>query len=405
MPPANQIKYLRKKPIFNLLYFIHDSRSVGIVLLACTFLSLLISNFGGFGEAYHHFWETEIPILHKLHLPHTLHHFINDTLMALFFFMVGMEIKRETIIGELSSFRRMILPAVAAIGGVVVPAFIFLIFSKGTVFEKGWAIPTATDIAFSLGILAMVGNKVPFALKVFLTALAIIDDLCAIFIIAFFYGTQPDFVWLIGVALSAAAGYLLVRKFRDTKICRYILIFIGILIWFFMYNSGIHATFAGVIMAMLMPIERIPNTEKVLHIPVNFMIIPIFALANTSIIISGTALDNLLSPLSFGVFFGLLFGKPIGITLATLFLVRQRVVRLPSQTTWMEFIGVGFLAGIGFTMSIFVSTLAYVNKDYQDTAKLSVLIASFLAMIIGFIWMKLATRTNPESKARPKKAH
>lgn len=391
MTQNNTIVKKRKKK-FTLRDFIHDSRSVGVLLLICTALSLIITNLPGIGAAYNSFWDTEISFFHTIHLPHSVLHVINDALMALFFFQVGMEIKREAVVGELSSPSRMFMPAAAALFGVAFPALIFLLITKGTAFQTGWAIPTATDIAFSLGILSLLGKAIPHSLKVFLTALAIIDDLCAILIIAFFYGDRPHFMWLLGVVACILLIVLIVKFMANKRIGRVLYISLGIVMWYCMFQSGIHATFAGVLLAMLLPINKIPTYEHALVFPVNFIIIPIFALANTSIFINASAVGNLLNELSMGIILGLFFGKPIGISLAVYLMTKARVIKLPTKPNWMLFIGVGILAGIGFTMSIFVSTLAFDSKAMQDTAKLAVLIASTLAMIVGYTWLKVATK-------------
>ncbi|HHV86627.1 MAG TPA: Na+/H+ antiporter NhaA [Petrimonas sp.] len=373
---------------FTLTDFLHDSRAVGILLLLCTTASLIITNLPGTGESYNHFWETEIPFLHSIHLPHSILHIINDALMALFFFQVGMEIKRESVVGELSSPSRMMLPTVAALFGVIFPAIIFLTATKGTIYQTGWAIPAATDIAFSLGILSLLGKAVPYSIKIFLTALAIIDDLCAILIIAFFYGSRPEFMWLLGVA-ACVALILLVIKYLRNPLSRILYLSLGVVMWYCMYQSGIHATFAGVILSALLPVNKIPVYEKALLFPVNFLVIPLFALANTSIFINAQAIANLLGELSIGIILGLLIGKPAGISLAIYLMTKMRIVKLKTKPDWMLYIGVGILAGIGFTMSIFVSMLAFDDKTLQDTAKLAVLAASALSMVIGYTWLKI----------------
>lgn len=376
--------------------FFTDSRSIGITLLMCTGFSLLITNLGSLGTGYHDFWLTEIPLFQKLSLPSSILHFVNDALMAVFFFHVGIEIKREAIVGELSSIKKAMFPAIAALFGVVFPALIFFITTRGTEFGHGWAIPTATDIAFSLGVLAMVGKSAPFSLKIFLTALAIIDDLCAILIIAFFYGKAPSLVWLGGVAICVLAVLFFIKKLRNTKVGRMLFIVIGVVMWYCMYNSGIHATFAGIIMAMMLPVNKITQYEKALHLPVGFIIIPIFALANTSLYISAQPFSYLASPLTLGIILGLFIGKPLGIITASFLLVKTKIINLPKGLTLTKFLGVGFLAGIGFTMSIFISTLAFDDKTFADTAKIAVLIASILSMIIGFVWLKISFPTKQE---------
>lgn len=385
---------------FTLHSFIYDSRSVGIILLACTIFSLIVTNIPALGSFYHNFWKMDIPFFHHFHLPHSVLHFINDALMAIFFFQVGMEIKREAIVGELSSRSRMLVPIVAALSGVLFPALIFFIVNKGTPYMNGWAIPTATDIAFSLGLLSLLGKAVPHSMRVFLTALAIIDDLIAILVIALFYASNLSLIWLLGVMASIAVIFLIIRYLK-TRFGKFLALAFGFVLWYCMYRSGIHATFAGVLIAMLLPVERIPVYEKRAHIPVNFFILPLFALANTSILISSSAVASLVSTLSLGIVFGLFIGKPTGITLAVLLLARGKIIKLQSTSKLMQFIGVGILAGIGFTMSIFVSTLAFSDDALQDTAKLSVLIASFVSMFVGYIWLKLTFKNmKPEKTSR-----
>jgi NhaA family Na+:H+ antiporter len=314
--------------------------------------------------------------------------------MTLFFFHVAIDIKREATVGELSTPKRMMFPAISAVFGVVFPVFIFLLFAGQTNYSDGWAIPAATDIAFSLGILSLLGKVVPHSLKVFLTALAIIDDLCAIVIIALFYGSNLQLQWLLLVLLLGVIIFF-VNRHLPNKSGTLIMIALGILMWYAMYQSGIHASIAGVILAFLLPADKMTSFETKLHFPVNFLIIPIFALANTSIIISSAAVTGLGSPLSLGIIMGLLLGKPLGITLAVYMMVKLNIIRM-GGIRWAHFIGVGFLAGIGFTMSIFVSNLAFPdNKLFGDIAKLSVLIASGLAMTVGYIWLHTVFKKRP----------
>lgn len=382
---------------FTIANFINDSRAVGILLLLCTVISIVVTNLPVIGIGYEGFWEMNIPFLEKINLPHSPVHIINDLLMVLFFFSVGMEIKGEVVAGELSSPSRMTLPLVAALFGVVVPALIFTFMNKGTPYIHGWAIPTATDIAFSLGVLSLLGKAVPHSMKIFLTALAIIDDLCAILIIALFYGSSPHFIWLLGVALIVVL-ILLSIKYLPKSVTKIVFIIGGITMWYFMFRSGIHATFAGVILAILMPTKKLHKYETKLHIPVSFFIIPLFALANTSIFINAAAISNLLTELSLGIIFGLFIGKPLGIALSVFLMIKARIIKLPNRPNWNIFIGIGFLAGIGFTMSIFVSMLAFEDKALQDTAKLAVLIASTLSMVVGYLWLKMATKGSKIAK-------
>lgn len=366
---------------------INDSRSLGILLLFCTLLSLVLTNIKGIGEFYYNFWEMSIPGFHQLHLPHTIIHFINDALMTLFFFHVAIDIKKEVVTGELSSPSRMMFPSISALFGVAFPAIIFISITSGTAYTNGWAIPTATDIAFTLGMISLLGKAVPHTMKVFLTALAIIDDLCAILIIALFYGSSLYLIWLAGVAAVGIAIFLINRYFHRKWI--YIVTTgLALIMWYCMYRSGIHASFAGVILAFILPISKMPAFERRISLPVNFFIVPLFALANTSIFITPAAVSGLTSPLSIGVILGLFVGKPLGITLAVYLMMKLKLVRL-ANVRWAQFIGIGILAGIGFTMSIFVSNLSFPEDNMlKDIAKLSVLIASVLAMVVGYVWLK-----------------
>lgn len=377
---------------------VNDSRSLGVLLLFCTILSLTLTNISGAGAYYSGFWKTEIPFFKLLHLPHTITHFINDTLMTIFFFHVAIDIKRETTVGELSTPKRMMLPTVSALFGVVFPILIFMLISGRTIYASGWAIPTATDIAFTLGIVSLLGKAVSRSIKVFLTALAIIDDLCAIVIIALFYGSglQPE--WLL-LALLLAVLIFFVNRFLHNRSGSLIMMMLGVVMWYCMFQSGVHASIAGVIIAFLLPANKMASFETKLNIPVNFFVIPIFALANTSIVISPASLSGLGSPLATGIILGLFLGKPVGITLAVFLMIKLRLAEL-GKIRWSQLIGVGILAGIGFTMSIFVSNLAFPgNELYSDIAKLSVLIASGLAMTVGFIWLKTFAKGSPSPRA------
>lgn len=377
---------LKRSFVNPLLEFFNDSRSIGIVLLACTCISLVITNISA-GNGYTDLWQTELPFIHDLYLPHSLLHWINDGLMAVFFFLVGMEIKRELVEGELSSVRKALLPVVGALGGMLFPALIYVLFTKNTTFTGGWGVPTATDIAFSLGIASLLRKRVPVALKVFLTALAIIDDLGAILVIALFYGGAIKIVFLIATAVIAAVILLLnylKLKFGILQIA------LGLVLWFCMYNSGIHATIAGVIFAFLVPTQLLSNYENKLHHLVYFLIMPVFALANTAIIIPSAGLAVLNSAMPWGIMAGLFIGKPVGILTATFILVRLKKGDLPEQTNWGQMAGAGILAGIGFTMSIFISTLAFTDASARDIAKIAVLAASFLSMIVGFTWLRFS---------------
>ncbi len=389
-------KLVQTRLFHPLKQFIRDSRAIGVTLLACTGISLLLANWGDFGVAYRDMWNIFFDgttdhhtYIGFLSLPNSPLLVINDALMAVFFFLAGMEIKRELVCGELASIKKSALPVIAAIGGMLAPALLFSLFNKGTIFMTGWAVPTATDIAFTLGIASLLGSRVPVALKIFLTALAIIDDLGAIVVIALFYGNEIEFGYLLAAIITVVLLWLLNKRKINFGYLHWIL---GLALWYFMFNSGIHATVAGVIFAFMVPVSKLADMEIKFHTPVYFIIMPIFALANTAIGIPENSLEALNSSLSWGIIFGLCIGKPLGITSACYLLVSRKLAELPSGTNWNKMIGAGLLAGIGFTMSIFISTLAFNRVEDQDIAKISVLLASLIAMISGFVWLKMGRK-------------
>lgn len=303
--------------------------------------------------------------------------------MTLFFFLAGMEIKRELMIGELASIKRSILPVAGAVGGMLVPALLFTLINNGTAYQQGWAIPVATDIAFTLGVASLLGKRVPIGLKIFITALAIIDDLGAIIIIAFFYGGQLHMLYIFGCIVIIAGLWALNRSQIKFGMLHWLL---GILLWYCMYRSGIHATVAGVIFALMIPAHMLSRLELTFHKPVYFIILPVFALANTAIALPANTLYLLNNSLNWGIMAGLCLGKPMGICAACYFLVKTKIASLPGGVNWHKMAGAGLLCGIGFTMSIFISTLAFTNPAQQDIAKISVLIASMLAILGGYGW-------------------
>lgn len=382
--------FLRLRFLHPLKEFFNDSKAIGITLLSCTALSLLLSNLGDVSVWYQSIWSFSFDgtAHHSIHfgnlvLPNSVLLVINDLLMAVFFFLAGMEIKREMVEGELSSIRQSLLPVIAAVGGMLAPAVIYGLFNKGTGFTNGWAVPMATDIAFTLGVASLLGNRIPVALKVFLTALAIIDDLGAIIVIALFYGGQiaPMYIFL-----TMAILFVLWQLLRYRVPLGWYHWVLALLLWYCMFNSGIHATVAGVAFAFLVPIKNLHKLELRLHHPVYFVIMPLFALANTAISIPENGLSALNSTYSWGIMAGLFIGKPLGICGAAYLIVQKKWADLPASTNWYQLIGAGILAGIGFTMSIFISTLAFQETAEQDIAKIAVLLASFLAMITGYIW-------------------
>jgi NhaA family Na+:H+ antiporter len=384
-------KMVRRVFVDPLQTFIHDSRSIGIVLLFATALSILLANISSVSDTYISLfqWSINGTTEHAiewgfLHLPNSIMVMINDLLMAVFFFIAGMEIKRELVSGELSSIKQSILPVVAALGGMLVPALIYSQFNRGTEYMHGWAVPMATDIAFTLGIASLLGNRVPVALKIFITALAIIDDLGAIIVIALFYGGQLNIMYLL-LSLFILLTLLALKRNRS-KLGWYTWI-LGIALWYAMFNSGIHATVAGVLFAFTIPVKKLADLELKFHTPVYFIIMPIFALANTAIVLPEAGLGALNNSFSWGIMAGLFLGKPLGISLACYWMIKQKWATLPSKTNWHQLIGAGILAGIGFTMSIFISMLAFKDTATQDIAKIAVLISSILSMIVGYLWL------------------
>lgn len=391
------VEILRNTFVNPLKEFIHDSRAIGITLLACTFISIFLSNIEATSVWYRSLWSLHWGEANAHHyhigwlsLPSSILVVINDCLMTIFFFLAGMEIKRELMCGELASIKKSILPVVGAVGGMFMPAFLFSLMNKGTFFMQGWAIPTATDIAFTLGVASLLGTRVPIGLKIFITALAIIDDLGAILVIALFYGDQIQFTYMLLCGLIVGILYYLNKK----DIFNFITLALGIALWYCMFNSGIHATIAGVIMAFLIPMKRLSNLEMKIHMPVYFIIMPLFALANTAIVFPDNSFAALGSSLSLGILFGLVIGKPLGICLASYILVKNKWANLPSQTNWFAMIGASMLAGIGFTMSIFISTLAFEDPTHQDTAKMAVFLASSLAILFGYTWLSFSKKTD-----------
>lgn len=376
--------------------FLKDSRSVGITLICCTLASLILTN-STWGPSFLHFWEQELHMpAPEIHLPHTPLHIINDFLMAVFFLLVGLEIKRELMVGELAHWKQALLPGIGALGGMIVPAGIYLLWCSGSPFSRGWGIPMATDIAFSLGILSLLGKRAPVQLRIFLTALAIIDDLGGILTIAIFYASSINWLYL-GMAGIVLSFLVFMNLFRVRQY--YVFFMLGLLLWYFVYNSGIHATVAGVLLAFCIPLHRVEQIEHALHDPVNFVILPLFALANTAIVLPDDYGSVLHSPLHHGIFTGLLLGKPLGIALFSFIAVKLRLASLPDHVRWKQLIGAGLIAGIGFTMSIFMATLAFDGHELQLTAKIGILHASLLAGILGYLTLRLINRKQHKKTA------
>lgn len=363
--------------------FFESEKAGGLILLVCTAFSLLISN-SSFSESYFAIWHHPIA-------NHSFEHWINDGLMAIFFLMIGLELEREVYIGELSKIKEAILPISGALGGMIFPALIFLLFNFGTKTQSGIGIPMATDIAFALGILSLVGKNVPNSLKVFLTALAVIDDLGAIIVIALFYTKTLYFVNLI-ISLSIFAGLLVLNRMKVNNLWIYLVA--GVFMWYFMLNSGVHATITGVLLAFAIPFQDgSENTisyklEQFLHKPVVFVILPLFALCNTAIVIGSDWVHNFTENYSLGIIFGLILGKPLGIVLVSFLTIKLGLTKLPSDLNWKKIIGAGFLGGIGFTMSIFITLLAFEDHTIINNSKFMILSASLASGILGFLWLK-----------------
>ncbi len=428
----------------------------GVVLLVCVVIAMLLANLPLTAEFYKHLLETDLSLTIKspdgtidwvFPTGMTVEKFINDGLMVVFFFTVGLEIKREIVCGQLSSFKRAILPVVAAAGGMLAPAMIFLLFNAGTASMNGWGIPTATDIAFAIGILSMLGDRVPLSLKIFLTALAIADDLGAILVIALFYGGQVKLLFL-GIALLIMAGVYLMNRMGEKRMFAYIVP--AVAVWVLFYYSGVHSTLSGVAMALLIPMEPrysktyfrmklqnvhealtmigdtgddFPNEEQrfclrrmsqlatrsvgmsyrlehALSPYVTFLIMPIFALANAGVPITSAEYLNIfhysheIGSVGMGVFFGLLIGKPVGIFAASWCAVKARLAEMPQGASWPMLLAVACLGGIGFTMSLFVDSLAFTENDLIDRGKIAILMGSMAAAIVGSIFIFLLSNKN-----------
>lgn len=373
--------------------FFNSNQSSGLLLIFCVLISLLIAN-SSLGDYFQEILNTEFGFKNNvLNLEYSAQIWINDGLMSVFFLLVGLEIKRELLEGELSDIKNASLPILAAIGGMFVPAIIYIGFTQNTNFSKGFGIPMATDIAFSLAIISLLGNKVPASIKLFLTALAIIDDLGAILVIALFYTESLHWDYLIYSALVIALLAVL-NRLKITKIYFYLVP--GMALWYFMHHSGIHATIAGVLLAFCIPTNEtnlvyspLEKLENYLHTPVSFFIMPIFALVNTNIRFESGMVEDLFSPLGYGIMFGLILGKILGICCFSWSAIKLKISNLPEKSNWGHLLGAAALAGIGFTMSIFIAMLCFKNDSHiQSEAKFAILISSFIAAILGLQILK-----------------
>ncbi len=422
-------------------HFLHAQTTTGLVLMGMTIVALLIAN-SPFYEVYQHIIHTKIEFdIGSLQIKNSLHHWINDGLMAIFFFMIGLEIKREILVGELSNIKVAILPILCAIGGMLVPALIFMAFNQGSIGADGWGIPMATDIAFAISALVLLGRRVSPALVTFLVALAIVDDLGAVLVIALFYTSQIHFDFLL-LALGMFLIMVSLNRFGIHAILPYFIV--GLLMWFFMLESGVHATIAGVIAAFAIPSKpKIPpidftqqtknlldeydnypiatdhtmheqqkailqnikdridavgspatRLEQSLHLPVSLIVIPLFALANAGIHINFSSIgDVILESVSLGIIFGLIGGKIIGIAGVAFVAIKLGLAKLPQGSSMSQLFGVAALGGIGFTMSIFVADLAFVNAPaLVFQAKIGIVTASLLAGLLGFIWLRFIAK-------------
>lgn len=365
--------------------FFQIAKSSGNLLIICVILSLLIAN-SSLGSNFQELLDFKLG-------SYSISLWINDGLMTIFFLLVGLEIKREILEGELSSFKNATLPIFAALGGMLVPAAIFYFFNQGSKYENGWGIPMATDIAFSLAIISMLGKRVPVSIKIFLTALAIVDDLGAIVVIAIFYTEKIETTYLL--LSSLVLLILIILNFFKVK--RHIFYLIpGVFLWYFMHHSGIHATIAGVLLAFTIPtnesdteISPLEKLEEKLHTPVNYFIMPLFALANTNIKFHNGMVDGLFTNFGYGIILGLALGKVIGINLFSFIAIKLKLSDLPNNSKWSQMLGAGLLAGIGFTMSIFIALLSYKGElEIQEEAKFAILVASAISGFMGYFLLK-----------------
>ena len=367
--------------------FSDSEKSGGITLIACTIISMMLAN-TVFGENYTHFW-------HSTFGGQSVEYWINDGLMTIFFLLIGLELEREIYIGELSNIKDALLPIFGALGGMIIPAGIYLWLNFGTTTQSGAGIPMATDIAFALGILSLLGKKVPTSLKVFLTALAVIDDLGAIMVIAIFY--TKAIIWLnLFIAMGIFVFLIILNRLKIKNLIPYLIG--GVVMWYFMLNSGIHATITGVLLAFAIPFgnggEKSTSyiLQHFLHKPVAFLVLPLFALANTAIVINTDLGEIITQKFSLGISLGLVIGKPIGIVLISFLAVSFGICKLPDDLNWKSIIGVGFLGGIGFTMSIFITLLAFDDFELQNDSKITILIASVIAALIGFVLLNFSLK-------------
>jgi len=378
-------------------WFFKLEAASGLVLLIGAMVALALSN-SDLSVYYFNILNTHLIIgTQNFGLDLSILHWINDALMAVFFFIVTLEIKREFIQGELSKPKQALLPIIGAIGGMAVPAIIYVIINIETGDTlKGWAIPSATDIAFSIGVLSLLGSRIPISLKVFLMALAILDDLGAIIIIAFFYTSKLHYLYLL-LMIASFVALIILNKFGVKKFTPYFLIWL--FLWYFTYESGIHSTISGVLLALSIPhrnhekdFSLLLKLEHILSPYVAFGIMPLFALANAGVSLEGISIGSLMLPVPLGILAGLFFGKQIGVFLFSYLAVKLKLAEMPSNSNWIKFYGIGILTGIGFTMSLFVGNLAFVNNmEYIDGVKIGVLTGSLLSALVGYFLLLIVT--------------
>ena len=387
-------------PIEIIRKFFKLKAAPGILLLMAAIAAILVEN-SFLGDSYSKLLHSSINInISNFSIEKDLHHWINDGLMAIFFLLIGLEIKRELVQGHLSTREQFSLPAVAAIGGITIPAIIYISLNFGNeVTTNGWAIPTATDIAFALGVVTLLGNRIPISLKVTLVAIAIIDDLVAIIIIASFYASDLSINYLFFAAIATFILFVLNNR-KINKLSPYVIL--GILLWVFVLKSGIHASLAGVLLAQFIPIKPkdtsahspLYKLEHSIEPWVNFIILPIFAFANAGVSFSGMKLNLLWDPVTLGIILGLFFGKQIGVMLFTYLGSILKICKLPSDISWAQYYGLSLVTGIGFTMSLFIGSLAFTDPEYQTSVRLGVLIASLLAGIFGYLTLRLTSKSS-----------
>jgi NhaA family Na+:H+ antiporter len=376
--------------------FFNSEKAGGLVLIICTLVSLVLTN-SPLQEYYLAIWNFDTG-------GHTTTQWINDGLMAIFFLLIGLELEREIYIGELSNIKNSLLPIFAAVGGMVFPAGAHLLLNYGTDAQSGAGVPMATDIAFALGVLSLLGNRVPMSLKIFLTALAVIDDLGAIIIIAIFYTGSIHWISL-SIALAIFATLLVFNRLKVHNLIPYLIA--GVFMWYFMLQSGIHATITGVLLAFAIPFGNGDNNspsymlQHFLHKPVAFLILPLFALANTSLIIGPHWYMTLLQSNSLGIAAGLMLGKPVGILLFSYLSVAFKAAILPGELNFKLLLGAGFLGGIGFTMSIFITLLAFDDQALIEQSKISVMLSSLIAGLAGYLMLKVFLKKNTPVTSEP----